>query len=179
MSFILERWVLHSSQRFCPICSHVCIILQWERSSWLANGLVLICELCLIVSEQALVTVLCGKPAVQCLCRVLTTLPSLSLCSVRTTGLDTRLPQNTEYPLKFWGMPCKLITRQCMLMVMRLLATLPPKMLEEALGVDLRCEGFENWKYSIQNIDGSSVIRHHGIDIKRTEVVQNVDDLLL
>jgi len=45
-----------------------------------------------------------------------------------------------------------------------------PKMLEEQLGVDLRCDGFENWSYSIQNIDGSSVIRHHGIDIKRTEV---------
>jgi len=53
-----------------------------------------------------------------------------------------------------------------------------PRMLEEALGEDLRCEGFENWKYSIQNVDGSSVIRHHGIDIKRTKVVQNVDELL-
>jgi len=53
-----------------------------------------------------------------------------------------------------------------------------PRMLEEALGVDLRCEGFENWSYSIQNIDGSSVIRHHGIDIKRTKPVENVDELL-
>jgi len=52
-----------------------------------------------------------------------------------------------------------------------------PKMLEDHLGVDLRCEGFENWKYSIQNIDGSSVIRHHGIEIKRTKVVESVDDL--
>jgi len=52
-----------------------------------------------------------------------------------------------------------------------------PKMLEDHLGVDLRCGGFENWSYSIQNIDGSSVIRHHGIDIKRTKVVESVDDL--
>jgi len=52
-----------------------------------------------------------------------------------------------------------------------------PKMLEDHLGVDLRSEGFENWSYSIQNIDGSSVIRHHGIDIKRTKVVESVDDL--
>ena len=44
-----------------------------------------------------------------------------------------------------------------------------PKMLEEALQTDLRCEEFENWEYSIQNVDGSSVIRHHGIDIKRTD----------
>eukprot|EP00088_Acartia_fossae_P053211 TRINITY_DN6042_c0_g1_i1.p1 TRINITY_DN6042_c0_g1~~TRINITY_DN6042_c0_g1_i1.p1 ORF type:complete len:354 (+),score=66.71 TRINITY_DN6042_c0_g1_i1:18-1079(+) len=44
-----------------------------------------------------------------------------------------------------------------------------PKMLEEALETDLRCDGFENWTYSIQNVDGSSVIRHHGIDIKRTK----------
>ena len=44
-----------------------------------------------------------------------------------------------------------------------------PKMLEEALQTDLRCEEFENWGYSIQNVDGSSVIRHHGIDIKRSD----------
>jgi len=52
-----------------------------------------------------------------------------------------------------------------------------PRMLEEALGVDLRCDGFENWKYSIQNVDGSAVIRHHGIDIKRTKPVEDIDDL--
>jgi len=44
-----------------------------------------------------------------------------------------------------------------------------PKMLEEALQTDLRSDGFENWSYSIQNVDGSSVIRHHGVDIKRTD----------
>lgn len=42
-----------------------------------------------------------------------------------------------------------------------------PKMLEEACHVDLRCEEFKDWSYSIENVDGSSVIRHHGIDIKR------------
>jgi len=52
-----------------------------------------------------------------------------------------------------------------------------PKMLEDHLGVDLRCEGFENWSYSIQNIDGSSVIRHHGIDIKRTKGAESIEDL--
>merc|ERR1712037_906226 len=52
-----------------------------------------------------------------------------------------------------------------------------PRMLEEALGVDLRSEGFENWKYSIQNVDGSAVIRHHGIDIKRTKPVGNIEEL--
>lgn len=49
----------------------------------------------------------------------------------------------------------------------------PPRMLEEALRVDLRCEGFENWSYSIEDVDGSSVIRHHGIELikakKKTE----------
>jgi len=44
-----------------------------------------------------------------------------------------------------------------------------PKMLEEALETDLRSEGFDDWSYSIQNVDGSAVIRHHGIDIRRTD----------
>ena len=46
---------------------------------------------------------------------------------------------------------------------------IPPKMLEEACHTDLRCEEFKDWEYSIQNVDGSSVIRHHGIDIKRSD----------
>ena len=44
-----------------------------------------------------------------------------------------------------------------------------PKMLEEACNTDMRCAEFKDWEYSIQNVDGSSVIRHHGIDIKRTD----------
>lgn len=47
----------------------------------------------------------------------------------------------------------------------------PPKMLEDALMENLRCDDFKNWSYSIQNIDGSAVIRHHGVDLqpKKTE----------
>ena len=41
----------------------------------------------------------------------------------------------------------------------------------------IRCEGFEKWRYSIQNVDGSSVIRHHGIETKRTQPVQSIDDI--
>ena len=37
--------------------------------------------------------------------------------------------------------------------------------------------GFEKWRYSIQNVDGSSVIRHHGIETKRTLPVQSIDDI--
>ena len=40
-----------------------------------------------------------------------------------------------------------------------------------------RSEGFEKWRYSIQNVDGSSVIRHHGIETKRTLPVQSIDDI--
>ena len=42
---------------------------------------------------------------------------------------------------------------------------------------NFRCDGFEKWKYSIQNVDGSSVIRHHGIKTKRTKVAQNIEDV--
>ena len=41
----------------------------------------------------------------------------------------------------------------------------------------VRCEGFEDWRYSIQNVDGSSVIRHHGIQTKRTKPVQSIEDI--
>ena len=42
---------------------------------------------------------------------------------------------------------------------------------------NFRCDGFEKWRYSIQNVDGSSVIRHHGIKTKRTKVAQNIEDV--
>ena len=44
-----------------------------------------------------------------------------------------------------------------------------PKMLEENLKEDLRCEDFKNWSYSIQNVDGSAVIRHHGIALSQDD----------
>ena len=40
-----------------------------------------------------------------------------------------------------------------------------PRMLEEALKTDLRCEDFKDWSYSIESVDGSSIIRHHGIKL--------------
>ena len=42
------------------------------------------------------------------------------------------------------------------------------KRIEDAMGEELRDEEFKDWYYSIENVDGSSCIRHHGIDIKRT-----------
>ncbi len=44
-----------------------------------------------------------------------------------------------------------------------------PKTLEDALKENLRCDDFKNWKYSIDDIDGSAVIRHHGIKLSQDE----------
>merc|ERR1719376_726542 len=42
-----------------------------------------------------------------------------------------------------------------------------PRMLEDALKTSLRCEDFKDWSYSIQDVDGSSNIRHHGIKLQQ------------
>jgi len=44
-----------------------------------------------------------------------------------------------------------------------------PKALEEDCHESLRCENFKNWSYSIDNVDGSAVIRHHGITLTQDE----------
>ena len=44
-----------------------------------------------------------------------------------------------------------------------------PRMLEEALKTDLRCDDFKDWSYSIESVDGSSIIRHHGIKLDQSE----------
>ena len=43
------------------------------------------------------------------------------------------------------------------------------KLLEESLKEDLRCEDFKDWYYGIDNIDGSSAIRHFGIALSQEE----------
>ena len=41
------------------------------------------------------------------------------------------------------------------------------KMLEDNLNESLRCEAFKDWTYSIDDVDGSAVIRHHGITLSQ------------
>ena len=38
-------------------------------------------------------------------------------------------------------------------------------MLEESLGESLRMEEFNNWSYSVDNLEGTAVVRHHGINL--------------
>merc|ERR1712223_2049952 len=49
-----------------------------------------------------------------------------------------------------------------------------PRMLEEALKTDLRCDDFKDWSYSIESVDGSSIIRHHGIKLDQSEEVNSI-----
>ena len=46
---------------------------------------------------------------------------------------------------------------------------IPVKLLEETMGESLQCEDFKDWSYSIQSLDGSSAIRHHGIDLGQNQ----------
>ena len=39
------------------------------------------------------------------------------------------------------------------------------KMLEDNLNESLYCEDFKDWTYSIDDVDGSAVIRHHNIEL--------------
>ena len=38
-------------------------------------------------------------------------------------------------------------------------------MLEDNLNESLHCEDFKDWTYSIDDVDGSAVIRHHNIKL--------------
>lgn len=41
----------------------------------------------------------------------------------------------------------------------------PPKLLEIALGESLQVDGFENWSYSVENVEGALHVRHHNIAV--------------
>ena len=38
-----------------------------------------------------------------------------------------------------------------------------PKLLEDELGESLRAPGFENWTYSLEDVDGTLQVRHKNI----------------
>lgn len=41
----------------------------------------------------------------------------------------------------------------------------PPKLQEDSLGVDLRADGFKDWTYDVENVEGAIHVRHRGIDL--------------
>ena len=45
---------------------------------------------------------------------------------------------------------------------------IPAKLMEDVCGESFKNDAFKDWSYSIENIDGSLVIRHHGIETPRT-----------
>jgi len=45
---------------------------------------------------------------------------------------------------------------------------IPAKLIEDDCGESLQNDAFKDWHYSIENVDGSAVIRHKGIDVTRT-----------
>jgi len=45
---------------------------------------------------------------------------------------------------------------------------IPAKLVEDACHESLQNDAFKDWSYSIENVDGSAVIRHKGIDTPRT-----------
>ncbi len=41
----------------------------------------------------------------------------------------------------------------------------PPKLIEESLKEDLRADGFKDWTYDVENVEGALHVRHKGIDL--------------
>jgi len=45
----------------------------------------------------------------------------------------------------------------------------PPKLYENELNESLQAPGFENWSYTVENVDGALQVRHLGIDLNKKE----------
>jgi len=48
------------------------------------------------------------------------------------------------------------------------------KMIEDTMKENLQCEKFDTWSYGIDNIDGSCVIRHKGIDLDENSAIKTL-----
>ena len=79
--------------------------------------------------------------------------------------LGFELAMKHEVPFELLGLVQQIYNRALYKYGAEAPCYIPAKLIEDDLDEDLRCDGFEDWSYSIDNVDGSAVIRHHGVDL--------------
>jgi len=84
----------------------------------------------------------------------------------KDTQLGYEMARNAKVPLEMFGLMQQTYHRALYSLGPDVGCYAPPKLLENELKESLQAPGFENWSYTVDNVDGALQVRHQGIDLK-------------
>jgi len=84
----------------------------------------------------------------------------------KDTQLGYEMARNAKVPLEVFGLMQQIYHRALYSLGPDVGCYAPPKLYENELNESLQASGFENWSYTVENVDGALQVRHQGIQKK-------------
>jgi len=84
----------------------------------------------------------------------------------KDTQLGYEMARNAKVPLETFGLMQQIYHRALYSLGPDVGCYAPPKLYENELKESLQAPGFENWSYTVENVDGALQVRHQGINNK-------------
>jgi len=85
------------------------------------------------------------------------------MCKDNQLGYE--MARDAKVPLEMFGLMQQIYNRALYSLGPDVGCYAPPKLLEKELNESLQAPGFENWNYTVENVDGALHVRHSGIDL--------------
>lgn len=85
------------------------------------------------------------------------------MCKDNQLGYE--MARNAEVPLELFGLMQQIYNRALYSLGPDVGCYAPPKLYEIEQNESLQASGFENWSYTVENVDGALHVRHEGINL--------------
>jgi len=85
----------------------------------------------------------------------------------KDTQLGYEMARNAKVPLEVFGLMQQIYHRALYSLGPDVGCYAPPKLYENELNESLQSKGFENWSYTVENVDGALHVRHKGIELEK------------
>jgi len=87
----------------------------------------------------------------------------------KDTQLGYEMARKAEVPMEVFGLMQQIYNRAQHSLGPDVGCYAPPKLWENELNESLQAPGFENWNYTVENVDGALQVRHMGIDLDKKD----------
>jgi len=89
------------------------------------------------------------------------------MCKDNQLGYE--MARNAKVPLEVFGLMQQVYNRALYSLGPDVGCYAPPKLYENEMNESLQAPGFENWNYTVENVDGALHVRHQGIELQKTD----------
>lgn len=87
----------------------------------------------------------------------------------KDTQLGYEMARKAEVPMEVFGLMQQIYNRAQYSLGPDVGCYAPPMLYEKELNESLQAPGFENWNYTVENVDGALQVRHTGIDLQKKD----------